>query len=162
MLKKMLFMSAALGFMAGVAHADVNAVYKGTLSSRQQCRDSGGAFATDLGCKKLALQNRDCAVGVNVDSQGNYRQVQVEIPAAVQNGEVSQQVMSASLSSPYVYTASFNAYMAKLNRTSSMELKVSSRKGGVLAANVYVDHQFAANGERTYIQYECRNLKRIR
>ena len=64
MLKKVLLVPVLLGAFANVALADVSAVYRGTVASRQECRDNNrGTFSTDISCKKLALQNRDCAGG---------------------------------------------------------------------------------------------------
>lgn len=163
MTKRMVLVQAVLALFAVGAQAETM-VFHGTLASRQLCKDSGaGIFAKELGCKKMAVSQKACAVAVDISGR-EINRMQVEVPEAYANGDAVRAMYDTSVSArPYLYQQGFMAYNVKLDRVSSSEVKVASDGSGrVLAVNMYFDHQFAQDGTRTYKQYECRGLKRVK
>lgn len=161
MVKKVILLQSLIALFAQGAWAETM-IFHGTVAARKQCADTGGVFATDLGCKKLSLNQRACAVALNV-SQGEIQTMQVEVPEAFNTGDARKAQYTVSVTKPYLYRDGFHAYMLKMDKESSIEVKIASNgTGKVLAANMYFDHEFAKDGTRTYKQYECRNLKRVK
>ncbi|WP_373997742.1 hypothetical protein [Bdellovibrio bacteriovorus] len=162
---KRAFLVQAIVMMFSIgAQAGESLVFHGTLAARKQCADTGsGFFAKDLGCKKLAISERACAVALNINGQGEVKSIEVEAPEAVNKGDARKAQYKTSVKGPYLYKDGFHAYSFNLDKVSSAEVKIASDgTGRVLAANLYFDHVFQTDGTRTYKQYECRNLKRVR
>lgn len=160
MTKRALLLQAIVALFAVGTQAETM-VFHGRVAARKQCADTGGVFATDLGCKKLALSQKECAVALNV-SNGEVHSMQVEVPEAYSTGDARKAQYTVSVTKPYLYKDNFHAYMLKMDKSSSVEVKIENGVGRVLAANMYYDHQFAQDGTRTYKQYECRSLKRVK
>ncbi|WP_374073955.1 hypothetical protein [Bdellovibrio bacteriovorus] len=161
MTKRALLLQAIVMMFAVGTQAETM-IFHGRVAARKQCADTGGVFATDLGCKKLALSQKECAVALNV-SNGEVRSMQVEVPEAYSTGDARKAQYTVSVTKPYLYKDNFHAYMLKMDGDSSIEVKIASDgTGRVLAANMYYDHQFPQEGRRTYKQYECRSLKRVK
>ncbi|KHD87705.1 MAG: hypothetical protein OM95_12825 [Bdellovibrio sp. ArHS] len=163
MTTKRAFLVQAIVMMFSIGAQAETLVFHGSLAARKQCADTGGFFAKDLGCKKLNITERACAVALNVNSQGEVKSIEVETPEALTKGDARKAQYKTSVSGPYLYQDGFHAYSFKLDKSSSAEVKIASDgTGRVLAANLYFDHVFQADGSRVYKQYECRNLKRVK
>ena len=146
-------------FLGALAQAKTT-TYQGVVTSRQQCKDSGGVFATDTACSKIALMNKSCKITLNMDGR-RINKVVVDVPEIKAQKESFFAVMSGSAIGPWLYDSTKTVYSIKLNSSSSVELKLTADSDVLLGANVYTDHKNVGN-KVAYKQYSCANLKAIR
>lgn len=152
---------ALLCLSFGFAAEASTVVYQGTLKSRQQCKDTGGMFATDLGCKALPMKDRNCTLELEL-MNNSVRAVSVSVPEILLNRESKKKILSTSLKGPYLLKDGFLAYSKNFDKDAAIEFRVDSRSLKALEALVYTNHVFLKDGNRTFKMYTCSNFKRIK
>lgn len=156
---KAAFLVLSVTLMGVIAQAKTT-TYQGVGTSRQQCEDSGGVFANDTVCDKISLNNKACKITLNMDGR-RINKVTVDIPEIKAKKESFFATLSGSAKGPWMYDSNKTVYSIKLNKTSSVELKLTSDSDVLLAANVYTDHK-SAGAKVAYKQYTCGKLRAVR
>lgn len=153
------FMIALAVASAAQSASAATFLFRGQIASREACRDQG--FFSSSQCRKVALgQNRDCTVSLATDSRGNLTALQVSSRAWVEAGDHRREGLSGRLTKPYLRQSDFVAYNSKIDRDTSVEVKISGTR--VLGAYVFTNHVQGKNGTgenvRAFNQYFCTNL----
>lgn len=156
---KTTFLVFAVTLLGAVAQAKTT-TYQGVLSARLQCKDSGGLFATDTACSKISFSNKACKITLDMDGR-RIDKVIVDVPEIKAKKESFFATMSGSSKGPWMYDSDKSLYSIKLNKSSSLELKLAADSDILLAANVYTDHKNVGS-KVAYKQYSCTKLKAVR